>query len=84
MKTNKLSELTIEELTKQRNTLKGVIIGFSILFLLAFSVLFYLIFKNGNYVLLACLPPGFFAMLPAIMRISQLNAEIKLRNPDKV
>jgi hypothetical protein len=84
MKTNKLSDLTLEELTKQKNTLKGVIIGFSILFLFAFSVLFYLIFESRNYVLLACIPPGLLAMLPAIMRLSQLNAEIKLRNPGKV
>ncbi|WP_116790401.1 hypothetical protein [Flavobacterium psychrotrophum] len=82
MKTNKLSDLTLEELNKQKSTLKGVIIGFSILFLFAFIVLFYLIYKNGNYVLLACLPPGIFAMLPAVMRLSQLNTEIKSRKSD--
>lgn len=80
MKTNKLSELTLEELHKQKNTLKGVLIGFGIVMLLACGGLFYLIMKNQNFALFAVIPGCMITLLPSFIRLGQLNTEIKSRN----
>jgi len=79
-KNNKLSELPIEEIIRQKNLLKGVLIGFSIVLVIAYSILIYLMVTNKNYILFTIIPLGFITLLPAVIRLSQINAEIKLRN----
>ncbi len=79
MKTNKLSDLTLEELNKQKNSLKGVLIGLGIVTLIAYSILLYLAIKNRNFVLIAIIPCGAITLLPGLIRWSQLNTEIKSR-----
>lgn len=81
MKTNtKLSELTTEELIKQQKTLKGALIGFGIVMLLACGGLLFLIIKNKNFALFAVIPGCMLTLLPAFIRLGQLNTEIKSRN----
>ncbi|MCY1229074.1 hypothetical protein D3C87_204750 [compost metagenome] len=80
MKTNKLSELTLEELHKEKNKLKGVVIGFGIVMLLACGGLLFLIIKNQNFALFAVIPGCMLTLLPSFIRLGQLNTEIKSRN----
>ncbi|WP_306353118.1 hypothetical protein [Flavobacterium sp. '19STA2R22 D10 B1'] len=80
MKKNKLSELTIEELNNQKKTLKGILIGMSIVMLILISVFIYLIVKKQNFTLIALAPVFLFSFLPSIIQLSQINTEIKLRN----
>ncbi|MDQ0638911.1 hypothetical protein QF042_002476 [Pedobacter sp. W3I1] len=82
MKSNKLSELTITELNKQKKQLSGLLIGSAIIMLFLFATLVYLIVKKQNFVLLAVIPGCLIAWLPVIIKLSQLNAEIKLRNSE--
>jgi len=80
MKTNKLCELTLEELHKEKNKLKGVVIGFGIVMLLACGGLLFLIIKNQNFALFAVIPGCMLTLLPSFIRLGQLNTEIKSRN----
>lgn len=80
MKKNSLSEVSIETLTKQKNLLKGVAIGFALVMLFAFGALLYLATKKGNYSLLAVWPASMITLLPIWIRFSQINQEIKSRN----
>ncbi len=80
MKNNKLSELPMEEIIRQKNLLKGVLIGFSVVLVVAYSILIYLMVSNKNYILFTIIPLGFITLLPAILRLKQINTEIKLRN----
>lgn len=79
MKTNKLSALTLEELYKRKKTLQGALIGFGIVMTIAFFILIYLVFLSKKFGLIAIIPAGFMTLLPAIIGLSQVNAEIKLR-----
>lgn len=79
-KNNKLSELPMEEIIRQKNRLKGVLIGFSVVLVVAYSILIYLMVTNKNYILFTIIPLGFITLLPAILRLKQINTEIKLRN----
>jgi len=83
MKDNKLSELSIQEITKQKKLLTGVLIGFSIVLVIAYSILIYLMIRHKNYIILTIIPLGFVTLLPAIIRLSQINAEIKSRSEHK-
>ncbi|MBC8645229.1 hypothetical protein [Flavobacterium lindanitolerans] len=80
MKTNKLSELTLEELHKQKNTLKSVLIAFSIIMFLACVGLLFMGMKSKNFALIAIIPGCILTMLPNYIRFGQLNTEIKSRN----
>lgn len=80
MKTNKLSELTLEELHKEKKTLKGVLIAFSIVMLIACAGLLYLIIKKQNFALIAVIPGCMLTLLPTFIRLGQINTEIKSRN----
>ena len=80
MKTHKLSELTLEELHKQKNTLKSVLIAFSIVMLIACAGLFFVAIKSKNFALIAIIPGCMLTMLPNYIRFGQLNTEIKSRN----
>lgn len=79
-KNNNLSELRMEEIIRQKNLLKGVLIGFSVVLVIAYSILIYLMVTNKNYILFTIIPLGFITLLPAILRLKQINTEIKLRN----
>ncbi|QNR86737.1 hypothetical protein H9N25_10305 [Pedobacter riviphilus] len=82
MNNNKLSELSLTELNKQKKQLSGLLIGGSIVLLFLFAALLYLIAKKQNFVLLAVIPGCMLAWLPAVIRLSQLNTEIKLRSSE--
>lgn len=82
MKKNKLSAFTVTELNKQKKQLNGILIGSAIVLLFLFGALLYLIIKKQNFVLLAVIPGCSLTLLPAVIRLSQLNAEIKLRGPE--
>ena len=84
MKKNFLEELTDEKLLKQRDLLKGVGIGFAIIYVIAIAVLIYVFNLRGtkNFSIATLLPlivlPVTF--LPIIMSLVAANKEIKSRN----
>jgi hypothetical protein len=80
MKKNKLTELTIDELSKEKSSIKGVLIGTAIVMLILCGAIFYLANRNQNFGLIAIVPCCLLTMLPATIRLSQINAEIKSRN----
>lgn len=82
MKNNKLSELSLTELNKQKKQLSGLLIGSAVVMLMLFAALLYLIIKRQNFVLLAVIPGCMLAWLPVAIKLSQLNAEIKLRSSE--
>ena len=84
MKKNFLEELTNEKLLKQRDLLKGVGIGFAIIYLIAIAVLIYVFslrstknFSIATLLPLIVLPVTF---LPIVISFSAVNKEIKSRN----
>ncbi|ARS40042.1 hypothetical protein CA265_10435 [Sphingobacteriaceae bacterium GW460-11-11-14-LB5] len=82
MKDNKLSELTLTELNKQKKQLSGILIGSAIVMLFLIGALLYLIVKKQNFVLLAIIPGLMLVWLPVVIKLSQLNTEIKLRSSE--
>lgn len=82
MKNNKLSELSLAELNKQKKQLSGLLIGGAIVMLFLFGALLYLIVKKQNFVLLAVIPGCMLTWLPFAIKLSQLNTEIKLRGSE--
>lgn len=80
MKSKKIADLTIEELNKQKKTLRGAIIGLGIVMIIAYVTLAFVVFKTKNYVLLAIIPCGPLTLLPSVMRLKQINAELKTRH----
>ena len=84
MKKNFLEELTDEKLMKQRDLLKGVGIGFAIIYVIAIAVLIYVFNLRGtkNFSIATLLPlivlPVTF--LPIVISFSAVNKEIKSRN----
>jgi len=82
MKNNKLSELSLAELNKQKKQLSGLLIGGAIVMLFLFGALLYLIVKKQNFVLLAVIPGCMLTWLPVAIKLSQLNTEIKLRRSE--
>jgi len=79
MKPNKLSDLTLEELTKQKKQMSAIV-GATIAVLLIFlGAMIFLIYRKQNLTLLAILPSAGLALLPGVIRLNQLNAEIKSR-----
>jgi hypothetical protein len=80
MKKNKLTELTIDELSKEKSSIKGVLIGTAIVMLILCGAIFYLANRKQNFGLMAIVPCCLLTMLPATIRLSQINAEIKSRN----
>ena len=79
----KLSDMTIDELNKRKNTLKGAMIGISIVMIIAYGILLYLVIKSKNFVFLTIIPSGFLTLIPIIMGLKQIDAEIKSRLSDK-
>ncbi|WP_311951326.1 hypothetical protein [Mucilaginibacter terrae] len=83
MKNNSLLELSIQDLIKRRDLLKGVLIGFSILWLLILGMMVYfLINKSSTKTLIpfAILPTALpVTILPVYIYMNTLNNKIKLR-----
>lgn len=84
MKKNIYEELTNEKLMKKRDLLKGVSIGFGIIFILAISILIYILAEKGfKNVSIATLVPLFtlpMTFVTFLINLSLLNKEIKSRN----
>ncbi|WP_126972901.1 hypothetical protein [Gynurincola endophyticus] len=79
MKSNPLSEYSIEELHRQQKTLKSAMIGIAVVLILVFCVLLYLIVTTKKYTLAAILPASMLSLFPVLFRWKQLNHEIKSR-----
>ena len=80
MKSKKQADLTIEELNKQKKLLTGVLAAFIIVMVIAYSVLLWLMIRNDSYTLFAIIPLGFVILLPAMIKLSQINTKLKLRS----
>jgi hypothetical protein len=76
-----LSELTISELNKRKSSLSRILIGTGIVILVLCSVILYLVNRNQNFALIAVVPCSLLMMLPGIIKLSQIIAEIKSRTP---
>jgi len=79
MKKNSLSEFSLEELSKRKKKLSAALIGFTIVMVIAYSILVYFVFKSRKFGLIAIIPAGFITLLPMMIGLSQVNAEIKSR-----
>lgn len=84
MENNIYEELTNEKLLKKRDLLKGVSIGFGVVFLLAIATIIYLFSAKGfdkssitTLIPLFALPITF---IPLLINLSLMNKEIKARN----
>ena len=81
--TKKLPELTLEELIKKKNQLKGAVTGLSIVMCIACLVLLWLSVSSVNavnYALIAVFIGCSVSFLPMITGLSKLDSEIKSRN----
>lgn len=79
-KTNDVTELSTEELVKQKKLLTGVAFGLGIVMIAACLILFYLVLKSKNYIVIFVIPVAMLSLLPSFMRLGQINAELKSRN----
>ena len=79
-KSNTVTDLTTDELLKQKKLLTGVAFGIGTTMLIACLVLFYLVLKTKNYSLIVVAPVAMLTILPSFMRLGQINAELKTRN----
>ena len=80
---NKLSEMSTDELKKQKGLLRGIVIGMAVVMLLCYIVLIYLVLQNKKYVLLVIIPATFMSLLPSALRLIQINTELKARHSNK-
>ena len=81
--TKKLPELTLEELIKKKNQLKGAVTGLSIVMCIACLVLLWLSVNSVNavnYALITVFIGCSVSFLPMITGLSKLDSEIKSRN----
>lgn len=79
MKSSNLSELTTEALVKQKKLLSGILAAFIVVMFIAYSLLIYLMFRNNDFKLAVIIPLGFVWFLPIIIRLAQINGELKTR-----
>lgn len=77
MKKKSLSESSLEELLKNKKTLKATIISFGILWLIVFVIM--IIISKYN-LLTIFFPLAIVTIIPAYSYIEDLNSEIKRRN----
>lgn len=84
MKKSIYHELTTDELIKKRDLLKGVSIGFAIIFMLAIAIVIYIFNSKGiKNVSIATLIPVFtmpVIFVPLLINLNLMNKEIKTRN----
>lgn len=76
---NLVTELSTEELLKQKKTLTGAALGLGITMIAACVILFYLIIRSKNYMLIMIIPACMISLIPSFMRLGQINAELKSR-----
>ena len=75
-----LNELSVEELYKKKQSIKGALIGLGLVMLAAFAILLYLVFTAKTPKVLAAIPISCaLALLPAFISLGQINIEIKNR-----
>ena len=80
MKANKkLSELRLEELIEKKKKLQGIVIGLGIVMFITSIGIIYFAVKNNNYTSMVIVISCFVTLLPNVVSLSQLNAEIKSR-----
>ncbi|WP_265429692.1 hypothetical protein [Chryseobacterium sp. YIM B08800] len=79
MKTNKLSELSIEELESKKKMVLSAIIGLGIVMIIACCLLFYFAMMSKNFALIAVVIGSTLTLMPSFISIGQINAEIKSR-----
>ncbi|RZK82521.1 MAG: hypothetical protein EOO92_01435 [Pedobacter sp.] len=83
MASTTLKELTNEKLLKQKDLLKGISIGFAVVYLVVIGILIYLFATKGFKNISVALIPVFtfpITLLPLLINLSSVNKEIKLRN----
>lgn len=83
MKKSIYREVTNEELLKKRDLIKGVSIGFGVIFMLAIAIMVYLFTAKGLKDVSIALIPIFtlpVTFVPLLINFSLLNKEIKSRN----
>lgn len=79
--TKKLSDCTLPELYAQKKKIKGILIGFGIVMLIACFIIVAVAIKIKNYGLLAACG-GLISLLPLSTRLSLIEKEIKNREQD--
>jgi hypothetical protein len=77
----KLSELNLKELTSRKSKLRGCLIAFVILGVLAVLTLLFLKAKPVSFIPVLVLP---MTWLPLLISLKAINEEIKSRNPEKI
>lgn len=76
---NSLSQLSLEKLQKRQKFLKGIITGFTIVWLFAIGIALYLFTSHRSLTLMLPLLPFPITMAPIVIYMQQLNKEIKLK-----
>ncbi|MCX8531035.1 hypothetical protein [Chryseobacterium luquanense] len=79
MKPNKLSDLSLEKLESKKKTVQSLAIGLGIVMLIACSILFYFAITSKNFALIAVAIGSLMSLMPILISIGQINAEIKSR-----
>ena len=78
-KKKKLSELTLNELYTEKKKIKGILMGFGIVMIIACIILIAVAVKSKNYALIAVASGSFITLLPITTRLGQIDKEIKTR-----
>lgn len=84
MKKNKLSELTLDELKKEKTFLTKLLTGTAVVLTILGSIALYMFIKNNGSNVANVIPFCLLAISPAAIKLSQVNTEIKSRNTTKV
>lgn len=80
MKQKPLSELSQEELSKQKSTFTGIAFAFACIWAILLALTIYLfVIKKPSYALMAVMPALLLTMLPLLTSLSKVNTEIKVR-----
>lgn len=83
-KKNELSDWSDKKLIKQRDLLKGVLIGMYVVCFLSIVALLYIFFNKGfSSISIATFIPVFMLpviTLPLLLQVKTLNKEVKSRN----
>ena len=78
-KNKELSELTLNELYAEKKKIKGILMGFGIVMIIACIILIAVAVKSKNYALIAVASGSFITLLPITTRLGQIDKEIKTR-----
>lgn len=80
MKNNKLSDLTADELYKEKKSLTGIVLATGIVMLILSIVMLYLIITKHKFAFAGVVPICLLTLLPSLIRLNEINSEIKSRN----